>query len=549
MKKIIISNNLRHGIMKATCLTFFLGLTLMFASGQKQKPQDERPNILVILVDDMGYSDLGCFGSEIRTPNLDQLAAEGVRFSNLYNTAKCHSSRVSLISGRYPFQAGNTSLKHSVTVAEVLRESGYFTAMTGKWHLDQEPTDFGFDRYFGHLSGATNFFRGDDTYRLNGEQWTVPEKNFYTTVANTDYAIRFLKEARKTDKPWFLYIAHNAPHFPLQCFEEDYEKYAGTYDVGWDEIREARAARQKEIGLFDQETIVPGRPEYIPAWESLAQERKEFETKRMTAFAAMIDRIDKELGRLLKDIKKAGELDNTLILFVSDNGGCPYERTKEPHLMPWDPNSNLHPGTAWAWVSNTPFRNYKQNQHEGGIASPSIAFWPNGIELDPGSIIRDPVHLIDILPTLADISNSRIPEEWTDRVLNPVAGTSFASTFKGESLEERALYFLFGSDRGIRVGDWKLVSFRQQPWELYNLKKDPTEINDIVDNYPEIALDLEKQWYRMAAEVDQAPLRSRSVLSPKEENKLHPQWTDYSSKEILDFKKNGKIIPVKTNYK
>ncbi|MCK4920440.1 MAG: arylsulfatase [Bacteroidales bacterium] len=548
MKKTIISNRSRHGIRKASCFAMILTLTLMVASGQKPKNQDERPNILVILVDDMGYSDLGCFGSEIRTPNLDQLAAEGIRFSNLYNTAKCHSSRVSLLSGRYPFQAGNTSLQHSVTVAEVLRESGYFTAMTGKWHLDKEPGDFGFDRYFGHLSGATNFFRGDETFRLNGEQWTVPEKDFYTTIANTDFSIRFLKEARKTDKPWFLYIAHNAPHFPLHCLEEDYEKYAGTYDVGWDEIREARAARQKEMRLFDQETIIPGRPEYIPAWKSLSEERKDFESMRMTAYSAMVDRIDQELGRLLKNIKKAGELENTLILFVSDNGGCPYERSKRTHLPPWDPDSDLHPGTAWAWVNNTPFRNYKQNQHEGGIASPAVAFWPKGIEVAPGSVIGDPIHLVDLLPTLADISNSKIPESWPDRELNPVAGISFAPTFKGESLGERTLYFLFASDRGIRLGDWKLVSFRQHPWELYNLREDPTEIHDVADRYPEIALDLEQQWYRMAREEDQAPLKSRNILSPREEEKIHPLWTDYSRKEIVPFQNSDKITPVKKNY-
>lgn len=536
-------------LTKVTLFAVILSLTFTAVSGQRPKKQDSQPNILVILVDDMGFSDLGCFGSEISTPNIDKLADQGIRYTHMYNTAKCHSSRVSLLSGRYPFQAGNTSLQHSVTVAEVLQESGYFTAMTGKWHLDKEPTDFGFNRYFGHLSGATNFFKGDDTYRLNGEKWVVPEEGFYTTIANTDFSIKFLEEARKTKKPWFLYIAHNAPHFPLQCLKEDYEKYANTYDSGWDEIHEARASRQKELGLFEKETIVPGRPDYIPEWDALSSDRKKFESTRMAAYAAMVDRIDQELGRLLKNIQKAGELENTFILFVSDNGGCPYERSKRIHLPPWDPKSDLHPGTAWAWVNNTPYRNYKQNQHEGGIASPAVAFWPEGIKVTPGSFVDDPVHLVDILPTLADISNSGIPEKWAERDLNPLAGTSFAPTFKGEELEERELYFLFADDRGLRLGDWKLVSFRQHPWELYNLREDPTEIYDVADQYPEIALDLEQRWYKMARDVDQAPLKSRSILSPSEENKLHPLWTDYSKEEVVSYRNSEKIIRVKKNYK
>jgi arylsulfatase A-like enzyme len=536
-------------IKKIVLTAVFISFSAVILYGQKSKKSYSQPNILVILVDDMGFSDIGCFGSEIKTPHLDQLAEQGLRYTQMYNTAKCHSSRISLLSGRYPFQAGNNSLKNSVTIAEVLKENGYFTAMTGKWHLDKEPTDFGFERYFGHLSGATNFFRGDDTYRLNGEKWEVPENDFYTTITNTDFSMQFLKEARKTGKPWFLYIAHNAPHFPLQCLKEDYDKYETTYDAGWDKIRNDRAIKQKELGIFDENTIVPGRPEHIPDWNDLSPERQEFESLRMAAYAAMVDRIDQELGRLLKNIKRAGELENTLIMFVSDNGGCPYERSKRTHLPPWDPDSDLHPGTAWAWVNNTPFRNYKQNQHEGGIASPTVVFWPKGISLEPGTIVREPVHFVDILPTLAEISNSNIPDQWPDRKLNPVAGTSIFPTFKGEKLEERELYFLFAQDRAIRVGPWKLVSFREHPWELYNMQSDPTEIYDVLDKHPEIALDLEQRWYRMASEVDQAPIRYRNVLSPSEENKIHPLWTDYSKEEIVPYRNSEKIIQVNKIHK
>ena len=223
------------------------------------------PNLVVIMADDLGYSDLGCYGGEIETPNLDALAADGLRFSQFYNTAKCHSSRVSLLSGQYCLAAGDVALSHAVTSAEVLAEAGYFTAMTGKWHLDKEPTDFGFQRFFGHLSGACNFFRGDDTFRLNGTKWEVPDSGFYTTVAKVDFALDFLEEARKTGDPFYLYVAFNAPHAPLHALPEDYAKYKGRYDAGWDRIRDARIARQKAIGLLPADLEPSPRPPHVRA--------------------------------------------------------------------------------------------------------------------------------------------------------------------------------------------------------------------------------------------------------------------------------------------
>jgi len=287
-----------------------------------------RPNVVVIMVDDMGFSDLGCYGGEIETPRLDALAASGLRFSQFYNTAKCHSSRVSLLTGQYCIAAGDTSLSHAVTSAEVLGSGGYFTAMTGKWHLKREPTDFGFHRYFGHLSGACNYFKGDKAFRLNGEAWEVPDENFYATVADVDYALKFLTEARQTQKPWYLYIAFNAPHAPLHALPEDYAKYKGRYDKGWDVVRAARVAKQKRIGLLPSNLKESSRPKHIPAWEAMEPWRQKYEANRMTTLAAMIDRIDQEVGRLVADLKSNGEFDNTLILFVSDNGACPYDRRR-----------------------------------------------------------------------------------------------------------------------------------------------------------------------------------------------------------------------------
>ncbi|MCH8216447.1 MAG: sulfatase-like hydrolase/transferase, partial [Planctomycetes bacterium] len=233
--------------------------------GQSQ----ERPNVVVIMVDDLGFSDIGCYGSEIETPNLDALAADGLRFSQFYNTAKCHSSRVSLLTGQYCIAAGDKALSHAVTSAEVLRDAGYFTAMTGKWHLKKEPTDFGFDRYFGHLSGVCNYFKGDETFRLNGEPWKVPMSDFYTTVADVDFALDFLEEARKSKKPFYLYVAFNAPHCPLQALPDDYAKYKGRYDSGWDKVRDARIAKQKKLGLLPMDLEPSPRPPHIRAWDKL----------------------------------------------------------------------------------------------------------------------------------------------------------------------------------------------------------------------------------------------------------------------------------------
>ena len=350
--------------------------------------------------------------------------------------------------------------------------------MTGKWHLDRQPTDFGFDRYFGHLSGACNYFRGDKTFRLNGQPWTVPEKGFYTTVADVDFAIDFLQEARQTDKPWYLYVAFNAPHAPLQALEVDYRKYAGRYDVGWDAVRDARIAKQKRIGLLEPSLKPSPRPDHVPAWNTLSEKRREWESHRMTALAAMIDRVDQELGRLLEDLTRTGELDNTLILFVSDNGACPYDRNSN-HIEsePTNETVSWSDSTGWAWARNGPFRYYKQNQYEGGISTPAIVHWPAGLKAKPGSVTDQPAHLIDVLPTLAEVCDAPIPTAWPQRDVQNVSGVSLVPVLAGQRIADRPpIHLLFASDRGFRDGDWKIVSFRSQPWELYNVAADRTEL-------------------------------------------------------------------------
>lgn len=488
----------------------------------------DRPNIVVIMADDLGFSDLGCYGSEIETPNLDALASDGLRFSQFYNTAKCHSSRVSLLTGQYCIAAGDTAMSHAVTSAEVLGNGGYFTAMTGKWHLKREPTDFGFNRYFGHLSGACNFFKGDKTFRLNGEAWPVPDSGFYTTVANVDFGLEFLKDARDSGKPWYLYVAFNAPHAPLHALPDDYAKYKGRYDKGWDVVRAARVAKQKNIGLLPQDLKASPRPEHLPAWKTMEAWRQGYEANRMTTLAAMIDRVDQEVGRLVADLRANGELDNTVILFVSDNGACPYDRRKP--LLDVEPTNGdvaLADSTGWSWARNSPFRYYKQNQFEGGIATPAIVHWPAGLSTKPGSIVREPAHLIDVLPTLAEIAQCEIPQAWPERELRPVSGVSLKRIFDGDLLGRRTpIHLLFSNDRGLRDGDWKAVSFRREAWELYNVAKDRTELNNLAESEPERLQKMIDTWTEMTKTVLHASPKSYATTIDAKLPHRHPEWTN-----------------------
>ena len=471
----------------------------------------ERPNVVLIMADDLGFADLGCYGGEIETPNLDALAKDGLRFSQFYNTAKCHSSRVDLLTGLYCGQAGDEAMSHGPTIAEVIRDSGYFTAMSGKWHLHNEPTDRGFERYFGHLSGATNFFTGDDTFRLNGEKFDVPQDgSFYTTDAITDYGIKFVDDSLTTGKPFFLYMAYNAPHYPLQAPKEDVMKYRGKYKAGWDKLRAERYQRQLDMGLIKPEWKLSPRPEDVAAWDSLDAEKQDWEDFRMAAYAGMVDRLDQQIGQLISHLKEKGLFENTLIIFCSDNGACPFERTRGKDKMPWDPESYWTYDTGWAHAGNTPFRWYKQNQHEGGISSPMIAHWPAGLKTKAGSITDQPAHLVDFMPTVLDLSGVTYPEKFRDQPAEPLQGKSLRPIFDGEQRKPHDyLYFHFSNNRAIRVGDWKLASVRGGAWELYDLKADRTELNDLAKSNPEKTAELKALWQRVAEDVDKLPKGQR----------------------------------------
>lgn len=486
-----------------------------------------RPNIVLIMADDLGFSDLGCYGSEIKTPNLDALAKDGLRFSQFYNTAKCHSSRVSLLTGLYCDQAGGASLSRGATIAEVLGEAGYSTSMVGKWHLSKNPVDFGFERYWGHLSGATNFFTGDDSFRLNRDKWAVPKthngKPFYTTHAITDFAIDYLDEMTKKDNPFLLYVAYNAPHYPLQAPKEDVAKYQGVYDAGWKAIREQRYAKQLKTGLFPRKYDLCPRPAHVPAWDSLSAEDKIWEARRMEVYSAMVDVVDQNIGRLVAHLKKGGKWENTLFLFCADNGACPFDRTRGKDFEPWDPKSYWCYDVGWAHVGNTPFRLYKQNQHEGGISSPLIAHWPAGLKTPLGSsasasardsdqtlrptplgpVTDQPGHLIDLMATFLDLGKATYPKKVGTRVIDPLQGKSLAPILKGKKRAgHETLYQHFATDRALRQGDWKIVAAKGGRWELYNLAEDRTELHDLKGQHPEHARKMIKEWFRIAKDVD-----------------------------------------------
>lgn len=476
----------------------------------------DRPNIVLMMVDDLGFSDFGCYGSEIETPNIDALAGGGVRMSQFYNTAKCHSSRICLLTGKYTFQAGNEAMNKALTVAEVMQANNYFTAMTGKWHLDKQPTDRGFMRYWGHLSGATNFFTGDDTFRLNGEKWSDFGDDFYTTDANVDYAMRFIDEGVASGKPFFQYIAFNAPHYPLQARKKDVLKYDGRYATGWDKLRATRYAKQQKLGLIDDRCKLSERPDYIPSWDNLTPDERQWEEDRMEVFAAMVDCVDQNIGRLVQHLKDKGVYDNTLIMLCSDNGACPFERTRGKDLKPWDPRSYWCYDVGWAHAGNTPFRWYKQNQHEGGISSPMIAHWPAGITSPSGSVSHQPGHLIDLLATCIDVSGSVYPDEFAGQPTTPIQGKSLLPIFQGQQREPHEwLYFQFADNRAIRKGDFKAVSARGGKWELYNIAEDRSELNDLAAANPELAGELQRLWHDVAENIDTAPEKLRKPAKDK----------------------------------
>ncbi|MEM9830377.1 MAG: arylsulfatase [Bacteroidota bacterium] len=485
-------------LLLSVCITLagliFLTSQCTTSDGQSEPP----PNIILIMADDMGYSDLGCYGSEIETPNLDLLANEGMRMTQFYNTAKCTETRAALLTGLHFQQTDNLNQSdNNVTLAEVLKENGYQTVMAGKWHLGNwadevdTPNKRGFNQYFGFLNGASNFFTGrnysDDVnyVRLNNEVFEAPE-DFYTTDAFTNFALEQISAATTSNQPFFLYLAHNAPHYPLQAPEENIAKYQGRYDIGWDSLRQQRLARMKEVGVISADAELAPRDSLTPAWNDLSADQQREEAELMEVYAGMIDRLDEQIGRLLNHLDSLEVTNNTLIVFLSDNGGCPFDANKYPILPPGPAESQRTYDTEWAQVSNTPFRKYKQWIHEGGIATPMIIRWPGKIQSN--SLSEQAGQLVDIMPTFLEAAQANYPLQYEGRKVLPMEGVSLLSAWQGDPLtREQPMFWEYRGSRAVRDGDWKLVGERGGAWELYNLAEDRSELNNVISEQPDRA--------------------------------------------------------------
>jgi arylsulfatase A-like enzyme len=554
--------------MKKKIVAAFIFITAIFFlysfSGghtkERKERKDDRPNIVLILADDLGYSDIGCYGGEIQTPNLDYLAKNGLRFRKFYNTSRCCPTRASLLTGLYNQQAGigemTTDMSepgyrgyltdNTVTLAEVLRSAGYHTAMSGKWHVsntieqptkeeqikwlnhqayhpyfspvEQYPVNRGFEKYYGNLWGVVDYF--DPFALVDGTTpvTSVP-KGYYHTDAINDTAAKYIQEFSKEDKPFFIYVAETAPHWPVMAFPEDIQKYADTYKVGWEAIREARYKRMVAKGIIDPKTaaLSPRFKEDL-SWENNTD--KDWDARAMAVHAAMVDRMDRGIGRIIKALKESGRLDNTIILFLSDNGASPeicanfkagFDRpgeTRDGRTIIYPSDKKILPGPdsvfgsigpRWANVANTPFQYFKAQSYEGGIRTPMIAFWPDKIKAK-GAFSDHLGHVMDFMSTFIELAKTRYPTTFKGHTITPTSGISLVPALEGK--EEGIHHELFNEHfkaRYIRDGDWKLVSLSSDSiWHLYKINQDQTELHDLAKQYPEVVARLSERWWQWA---------------------------------------------------
>jgi len=550
-------------------------LSLVFGTlfSQPKKAFAKKPNVIVILTDDMGFSDIGCFGSEIKTPNIDKLAANGLRFTHFYNTARCSPSRASLMTGLYPHQAGMGFLsnynfdeegyvddlsKKAVTMAEVFKQAGYATYMSGKWHMNKEksipndrsnwPLQRGFDRFFGTLIGSGSFY--DPGTLMSDNTFIAPGKDFYLTNAITDQAVKYINENPK-DKPFFFYIAYTAAHWPLHAPESEIQKHKGMYDKGWDETRKLRFEKLKKLGIISNKAVLTARGVDIPEWKN--EPMKDWQVRRMEVYAAMIDIMDQGIGKIISTLEKMGELANTVLFYMHDNGGCAETlNSNEPEIpltdeqkkgkpfakdsiflgkiptytrdgqfirsgkgvMPGPANTWTAYGEEWANVSNTPFRLYKHFVHEGGIATPLIVHWPKGIKAK-GELRTQSGHLIDIMATCIEIAGLQYPTNFNGNAIHPLEGKSLVPAFNNKPVNREFIFWEHEGNRAIRMWKWKLVSKTQKQrkfipadenaWELYDMEEDPSEINNLALKYPDKVKAMAEIWEKEAQRTKAKP--------------------------------------------
>lgn len=538
---------------------------------QQTKQNDQRPNILIIMADDMGFSDLGCFGSEIATPHLDSLAYNGLRFTQFYNAARCCPSRAALLTGQYPHRVGiGDMIKGSpvfppaysgilsdsaATLPEILNQHGYRSYMSGKWHLSEkyldkpQPLDKGFQRYFGLLEGASSYWdqRGwkdsqEDsmTYMLDSARFYPQSDSFYMTTACTDYAMRFLDQHQSAhgDKPFFLYLAYQAPHWPLHAPEKDMEPYRGKYQEGWDKVRQERYANQLAMDLFPKTYSLTQRNEEVPPWDSLSAEEKQYEQWNMETYAGMITNMDRNIGRLINQLRKQGELDNTLILFLSDNGGCHEEvedwsTAFEHPKKPGGPETFESYGPGWATVSNTPFKEYKSFIDEGGISTPFIVHFPKGLE-QKGLYHKQFAHITDIMPTVLDLAGVTYPDSSDGVPVYDLPGTSFLPILNGDTNFQgrQRICWEHNGNAGIRKGKYKLVSRWETygeddnyHWRLYDMQADRSETTDISAERPELKEALIKEWNQWADSLGVMRFKDYYIIKKS-------KWRPYSKDSV-----------------
>ncbi|MDF2463327.1 MAG: arylsulfatase [Ramlibacter sp.] len=504
----------------------------------------KQPNIVLILNDDMGFSDIGCYGGEVETPNLDRLAAGGVRFSQFYNTARCSPSRASLLTGLHPHQTGIGVLTYNmgpegyagnlndrcVTIAEVLKGKGYRSYLSGKWHVagnltqptDSWPLQRGFDAFYGTIIGAGSFYDPNTLTRGNENiEQEAKAPGFFYTDAISDNAVKFIKKHGREHggKPFFQYVAYTAPHWPLHAHDDDIGKYKGRFDKGWDKLREERLQRLVDSGILDKSWPLSDRDPTQPAWTQA--KHKEWLLRCMEVYAAQIDRMDQGIGRILRTLEEEGELDNTLVIFLSDNGACaedipddltvdelvnklmiakehtrtgePVHFGNDPGVMPGPENTYQSYGRAWANLSNSPFRLYKHWIHEGGISTPLIVHWPAGIK-ERNAVRHTPGYLPDIMATIVEATGAQYPASWKGRQVEPLEGHSLLPALHGQDGERPPMFWEHEGNAAVRIGQWKLVRKYPDPWELYDMEQDRTELNDVAAKHPDRVKDMAAQY-------------------------------------------------------
>ena len=529
-------------------LLFTIGST---AFAQKNKKTDTRPNIILIMVDDLGFSDIGPFGSEIKTPNLDKLAGEGIRFREFYNNSICAPTRASLITGQYQHKAGvgyfNVNLglpayqgylnKESLTFAEVLRNAGYSTLMSGKWHVGNDsiawPNQRGFDHFYGFINGASNYFdlgeygKGPAVELVKDNIRTNLKPGQYLTNEITNNALEFLDDQDKSGKPFFLYVAYNAPHWPLQALPEDIAKYKGRYSIGWDSLCNQRIVKQKDLGIADPRQAIAKRDPEVPLWDNISFDEKKLWEAKMEIYAAMVDRVDQNIGRLRDKLKELKKDENTLIVFISDNGAqggyTPKGRKPPRNTGPLGTAGSYgYQEQSWAYVSNTPHTSYKNNMHEGGISAPFIAWFPKQIKA--GSIVKGTGHLIDLAPTFYELAGAKYPLQFNGVTTNPLAGKSLLPVLTGNGdvvSRGEPIFWERAGNRAVRKGNWKIVStYPSYKWELYNLETDRGETRDLAAANENIVNELSadyNKWAEKTGVVDYDKIKPVNQFGPPSE--------------------------------